>query len=283
MSSLGFSLIVPTINRTEELVELFESLVKQSYKKFDVIVVDQNSDDRVKNIIKKFSSQLKITHIETVQCGASKARNIGIERAQGGIITFPDDDCEYPTELLEKVNKILDKEIKYDGISLSSKDKSRIRGIARFDRKRKDIYKFNILKCCIEFGIFIRRESLGNIRFDERLGVGASTPWWSDEGPDLLLRLINENRKFLYIPELTIYHPNPVWRYDKNTAIRSRRYGCGRGQYLRKHKYPLWYVVYVWNLYVVGIVIGIVQFKPGKIRYYFKGLEGRILGYFSRC
>lgn len=276
-------MIVPTISRTKELVDLLESLANQSYKAFDVIVVDQNSDDRVQNIIKAFFSKLKITHIKIAQCGASRARNIGIERAQGSIITFPDDDCEYPADLLENVNKIMGKEIKYDGISLSSRDKSRIGSIARFDRKRKDISKYNILKCCIEFGIFIRRESLSNIRFDERLGVGASTPWWSDEGPDLLLRLINKNRHFLYVPELHIYHPNPVWRYDKKTAIRSRHYGCGRGQYLRKHNYPLWFVVYVWNLYLAGIVLGVLQLKPGKIRYYFRGLEGRILGFFNRC
>ena len=147
---------------------------------------------------------------------------------------------------------------------------------------RKIIKKFNLYKTCIEFGIFIRRSCLADVRFDHQLGVGSPTMLWSDEGPDLLLKLINQEQRFLFIPELFIYHPDPVKLYDEKSIVRSYRYGCGRGAYLRKNKYPIWFVFYVWSLYVAGILIAIFQFNSRKFQYFFQGLKGRIKGYIFR-
>ena len=280
MSNPFFSLIVATINRSEELANLLVSLQRQTYKNFNVIIVDQNSDLRVTNVISNFRNRFDILHIRTNKRGASRARNLGVNVAQGDIVTFPDDDCEYPHDLLANVRKILSENTSYDGLSVSSRDKSRPGSIARFDRRRKLITKYNVLKCCIEFGIFIKRRSLGNTRFDEDLGVGASTPWWSDEGPDLLITLMNQNRRFLYVPDLQIFHPDPVWRYDNKAVVRSQQYGRGRGRFLRKHHYPFWFVIYVWGLYLAGVGIGVTQLNPGKVRYFWKGLQGRISGYY---
>jgi hypothetical protein len=105
---------------------------------------------------------------------------------------------------------------------------------------------------------------------------------WSDEGPDLLLSLINKGEMFLFIPDIYIYHPDPVKLYDEKSIIRSFRYGCGRGAYLSKHNYPLWFVVHVWLLYVAGMLIALFQLNPNKIKYYYRGLVGRMTGYFFR-
>lgn len=281
MSRIKFSLVVATLNRDKELEKLLYSLTQQSCSYFEVIIVDQNNDNRAINVMNNYFNTLKIIHIKCESKGASHARNRGIEKATGEIITFPDDDCEYPVDLLSKVFDEL-KDNNLSGVSVSSHDKNGEGKIARLSKDRKVIHKYNLYKTCIEAGIFIRKESLGITRFDEELGVGSPTLLWSDEGPDLLLKLINQGKKFLFIPNLYIYHPDPVKLYDEKSIIRSYRYGCGRGAYLKKNKYPLWFVFYVWGLYVVGILIALFQFNPGKLQYFFHGLKGRVKGYVFR-
>ena len=278
---MKFSLIVATLNRTSEVNSLLTSLVNQIYQDFEVIIVNQNSDDRLDAIINSYSKTLKITHTHCESKGASHARNHGIEFATGEIITFPDDDCEYPHDLLSKIYNEFEND-SIAGISVSSHDKNGEKGIARFAKERKIITKLNIYKTCVESGIFIRNKCLGNVRFDEELGIGSPTMLWSDEGPDLLLSVMKKGEKFLFIPELYFYHPNPVKLYDEKSIIRSYRYGCGRGAYLRKHNYSIWFVVYVWLLYVAGIIIALFQLNSNKMKYYYRGLVGRVTGYFFR-
>ena len=90
--NFNFSLIIATINRSEELGLLLSSLKNQTYKNFQVIIVDQNLDNRIVSIISDYKDFLKIVHIKTNKKGVSNARNAGIELAEGDIITFPDDD-----------------------------------------------------------------------------------------------------------------------------------------------------------------------------------------------
>ena len=114
------------------------------------------------------------------------------------------------------------------------------------------------------------------------MGVGAVTPWWSDEGPDLIVRLLEQGKTFLHTPSLYIHHPDPVRFYDEKAIRRSYQYGCGRGKFLRKNGYPGWFVAYVWGLYVAGVGISVMQGKAAKAKYYFSGLKGRVRGYYDR-
>ena len=279
-----YSLVVATIGRRSELATLLESLAKQTFRDFEVIVVDQNADGFIADIISEYSRQLPITHLRTSRRGASVARNLGIDRAAGRFVTFPDDDCEYPSNLLEDVNKALERFSNCAGISVASRDKHSVGRIVRFAGRSGVLTRFNLLNRCVEFGIFLRRDALGRHRFDELMGVGAEgSTWWSDEGPDLLLALMNKGHVIIYVSEIVIFHPDPVFRYDAKAIRRSFMYGCGRGHYLRKHGYPVWYVLRVWGLYVAGAVIGICQLKPRKAYYYWSGLQGRIRGYFQKA
>lgn len=278
MQTPFFSLVVPTVNRTTELVTLFASLRKQTFHDFEVILVDQNEDSRLASIVQEYSD-LSIIHIFQSKRGASAARNAGLKLAKGDVITFPDDDCEYPDDLLERVKGVFQTNKEIDGITCSSRDKNFQGKIARMSTKYGRINKLNVLPKTIEFTIFVRSILVQNFYFDEDLGVGAETPWWSDEGPDLVLRLIYKGALFVYFPSIIIFHPNPVKIFDEKACLRAYRYGLGRGRFLNKHNYPILYVVYVWGLYLVGIALGCLQFNLGKIKYYYSGLKGRIEGY----
>ena len=172
-----FSLIVATIGRRDELRELLESLKQQSHRNFEVIIVDQNPDGFLLDIVANYSSAIEIIHLVSDRPGASRARNIGIAHAKGEIITFPDDDCAFPPNLLRSISDIFRQSPDLSGLTISSRERHSDGRVARFSRHGGQITKFNILKRCIEAGIFIRRESLGNHRFDELMGVGAESRW----------------------------------------------------------------------------------------------------------
>lgn len=275
---IKFSLVVPTLGRTTELSDLLDSLNNQTYKNFEVIVVDQNIDNRLDEILKIYSNVLNLVRIKCVSIGASHARNVGLELAKGEIVTFPDDDCEYPNRLLQDVYERFSAN-DVSGITFSSCERNGSGSMARFSKKMQYIHKFNVFNTSVEYTIFIYRHCLVGIRFDENFGVGSPTMLWSDEGPDFLLKLLDAGRVLLYIPDLCIYHQNPVKLYDEKSFLRSYRYGCGRGGFLRKNNYPIWFVFYVWLLYVVGVFIGIFQGNINKSMYYYCGLKGRIKGY----
>ena len=276
-----FSVIIPTINREYELNLMLSSLVYQTLKDFDVIVVDQNKNLDITPIINKYNGELILKHIKCPPCGASAARNVGFKYAKGKFITFPDDDCEFPENLLEKIIEVFSEKDDLDGISIITKDKNDGKMIARLKSKRVSINKKNILSTIIEAGIVVRRDSVGNILFDENMGVGSSSPYWSDEGPDFVLHLLKKGKHLDFIPYLYMFHPNPTKIYDNKAAKRAYQYGMGRGYFLKKNDYPFFVVIKYLLMYFIGIGIGIFKMNKGMINYFFCGLKGRLRGYYG--
>ena len=88
------SVVVPTYNRKELLEGCIDSLLKQSYPKYEIIVVDDGSTDGTKKLLEKYSKKnpnLKFFTQENK--GSYAARNLGIKNSKGEIICFTDDDC----------------------------------------------------------------------------------------------------------------------------------------------------------------------------------------------
>ena len=91
-----FSLIVATKNRTDDLLTLLGSLRSQLMQSFEILIVDQNPDDRLIPVLSQFAD-LPIRHLHS-KPGLSRARNVALPLCTGDIIAFPDDDCWYPSE-----------------------------------------------------------------------------------------------------------------------------------------------------------------------------------------
>lgn len=100
---MKFSLIMATYSRLHEIRFLLESLTRQTYKNFELIVVDQNPLGYLDEILNEYEGKITIKHLFSEK-GLSKARNIGLNAADGDYIAYPDDDCIYPNDLLEKVH-----------------------------------------------------------------------------------------------------------------------------------------------------------------------------------
>lgn len=260
---------------------MLESLTNQTFKDFEVLLIDQNEDDILSNYIKTYIGILSLKHIKTNSKGASNARNIGIKNAQGEALAFPDDDCEFYETFLEEINEYFEKN-KVDGIVTTSKDKYDGKAISiLMSSKSQIVNKSNVLKTVVEFGIIIKSNQRQGLFFDPNMGVGSPTStYWSDEGPDFILRLIEKGVVFDYCPQFYMFHPNPVKKYNAKTAIRSYRYGKGRGYFLKKHNYNLIIILYYLSIYIAGMIKGIVLLNWQMFLYFKEGFKGRYEGYF---
>jgi glycosyltransferase involved in cell wall biosynthesis len=276
-----FSIIIPTISRVKEPLAMLNSLLLQKEQNFEVFIIDQNEEDILSEKLKIFKNKLAINHFRIDVKGASNARNFGIKKAKGEILLFPDDDCEFHTSYLDEIDQyFLNNNI--DGIVTTTKDKNDGKAISiLMASKPQKITRKNVLKTVIEAGIIVKSSKLNTTFFDGNMGVGtSSSPYWSDEGPDLVLRLLNQGLHFNYCPQFYMFHPNPVKVYNQKTAIRSYRYGKGRGYFLRKHNYGLHQISYYLLIYIVGMLKGLVSFNKKMFLYFKQGFKGRYEGYF---
>lgn len=214
-----FSLIMPTINRYREIESFFYSLENQKYKNFEVIVIDQNSNDLVENIIKRYSQKFEIKYYKSNQKGLSLNRNIGIEKSTGDIIAFPDDDCEYLPDTLEKINNFFSS-TNYSIYSCGVKDFYSDKKF-KFKNKNLEITNKNIMNvgCSITFFIKQKNEKL---YFDEKLGVGAK--FGSGEETDYISNLIIRGAKGYYYYEDYVLH-----EVNKKNITKEKYYSYGLG------------------------------------------------------
>jgi len=97
MNKVSFSVIVPVYNGQKYLRETLESLVNQDYNSFEIIAVDDGSNDSSAEIIQSFDS-IKYVHQENQ--GNAVARNRGIELSTGDIIALIDQDDVWVQEKL---------------------------------------------------------------------------------------------------------------------------------------------------------------------------------------
>lgn len=99
------SVIIPTYNRGGTVSNAINSVLNQSYKNIEIIVVDDGSKDNTADILKKYDT---ITRIHKQNGGQASARNAGLKQAKGDLIASLDsDDIWYPNFLEECVNKIV--------------------------------------------------------------------------------------------------------------------------------------------------------------------------------
>ena len=104
LSKVRFSVIVPLYNRPEEIQELLESIVHQSFQDFEVIVVEDGSDQDARNIVLGFQDRLDVHYFWKENTRQGFTRNFGFERAKGDWFVVFDSDCLIPPHYLEVVD-----------------------------------------------------------------------------------------------------------------------------------------------------------------------------------
>ena len=154
-----FSIIIPVKNTEKYIKKCIESIKKQTYKDYEIIVINDNSTDNSMNIVKEYKD-ITIIENDIKGIGPSRARNLGVTKSKGEYILFLDSDDYYEEKLLENINKELDEkynivrfEIKYDGIEKElkkcQKTETYENGIEAFEK----ICTYSIVEspCCYAF------------------------------------------------------------------------------------------------------------------------------------
>lgn len=263
---MKFSLILCTVNRVVEVKNLLDSLNKQTFKNFEVIIVDQNKDDSVRNISLDYSS-LDIIYIKS-ELGLSKARNLGLKYYTGNIVCFPDDDCIYPENLLSNVYHFFS-HCNYQILMGKTIDKNSNEIVAG----KKTLFRQN-LSTFYTLGssttLFILTNPEMEIEFDDNFGLGAK--FGAEEENDLVFRLLKLGYKGYYDPNINfVFHPPSD--LDFNDVERVKQRSVGLGAFISKHIFTTEGVLYFFKYNLIrpllGSLIYIIRNDLSKSKFYF--------------
>lgn len=105
-----YSIIVPVYNRPQEVEELLASLTQQTYRDFEVLLVEDGSTKTAEIVYEKYANQLTIHYYRKPNSGPGPSRNFGFQRARGDYFVLFDSDCIIPAQYLTVVNDSLLKE-----------------------------------------------------------------------------------------------------------------------------------------------------------------------------
>ena len=104
-----YSIIIPLYNRPDEIRELLDSLTRQTYRNFEVLVIEDGSVNDAETVVQSFSNQLAVRYSRKENGGQGFARNFGFERATGDYFIIFDSDCIIPPHYLQAVETDLNR------------------------------------------------------------------------------------------------------------------------------------------------------------------------------
>ncbi len=105
------SVIIPTYNRAEVVKRAVDTVLEQSSKNWELIVVDDGSTDATQAILSPYIENKKVKYFKTLNKGVCHARNYGVRKAKGKYIFLLDSDDEF---IREKINVQLTEMVKHD-------------------------------------------------------------------------------------------------------------------------------------------------------------------------
>jgi glycosyltransferase involved in cell wall biosynthesis len=277
------SLIIPSVTRTKEVIRLFESLVGQTCTDFEVILVDQNADDRLVSVCKTFSERLHIAHLRCELVSAAEARNRGFGASTGEIVLWPDDDSWLPQRLLQRIMEYFDSQPHYSGLIgtlIDEQSRPHTRWMLKNDRDAQMIDAFTR---GAEPVLFFRRDvvtALGG--FDHSLGTGAHTRWGAGEGTDLCVRALLTAHRLCVAPSLQVHHKRPFLQpEDAGQIEKVRNYARGMGAVLRKNRLPFFFVGTYLSTYVRAWLWSILRGRWLYAHFHWIRLAAAIDGWWS--
>ena len=107
---MRYSIIVPVYNRPDEVDELLDSLTRQTFNDFEVIIVEDGSAVPCKAVCDKYAGRLAIHYFMKPNSGPGQSRNYGVERATGDYVLILDSDVVVPAGYLQAVDDELRRE-----------------------------------------------------------------------------------------------------------------------------------------------------------------------------
>lgn len=172
-----FSIVIPTYNREKIISRAINSILKQSFTDFEIIVVDDGSTDNTEKVVASFNRE-NIRYFKTSNFGVAHARNDGIKQAKGSYIGFLDSDDLMESTHLQTAYDFIQLKGKPEIIHLNflwgTEDKSNTHKNHLPKQLPDDIFK----NCSLHVNcIFAKNEVLQNNLFNESRELMFAEDW----------------------------------------------------------------------------------------------------------
>ncbi|GGH84227.1 glycosyltransferase involved in cell wall biosynthesis [Pullulanibacillus pueri] len=270
------SIVVPTFNRGRNISITINSILNQSYKHFELIIVDDASTDDTESIVKNITDK-RIKYIKLKEnTKGTKPRNIGISLSKGEFITFLDSDDQWiPYKLEKQLNFILDSNLDsskimcFTGLLVKDGDSTQLRKNKSLSLK-EDIMDYILVgKNTVQTSTYMISSSLAKATlFNSNLKKHQD---W-----DFCLRLRNNNAQFLYYDEcLTVWNvgdrDDRISNSYKNSHVSENWLRDNEEKLSEKAKWA----------FVVLIIVDNLIYKNKKIRAAYLSFNGFFKGSIS--
>jgi GT2 family glycosyltransferase len=275
-ASPAVTVVVPTRNRPELLEETLASLTEQSYSKFEVIVVDQSTDDRTRALVETAARRdARVRHLPTETVGSSAGRNLGALAGQGEIIAYTDDDCIVTPDWLAALIAAFDGQetaAVYGRLLPHESGPRTGKEVGLKTSLRRQAYSGKVPPWHIGHGgnMAVRREDLLTVGgFDPLLGAGGLL--CSGEDGDIAYRLLAAGKRVIYDPGCLVFHRH--WKSWPEQQRMERNYGIGAGaqfwKYMRCGDYTggSLFLTWVWELGVRRLAAGVFKWQSRDVMY----------------
>ena len=209
--AVKYSIIIPVFDRPNEVEELLESLVNQTFKNFDIVLVEDGSNVRCDNIVEMYKARLNIQYFYKENTGPGDSRNFGMSKATGDYMIFFDSDCIIPKKYFENLENALNKNDLdcFGGPDDASKDFSDI----------QKAINYAMTSAITTGGIRGKQQQVDNYQprsfnmgFKKEVyhKVGGYSDVHPGEDPDLSYRIINAGFKVGLVEEAFVYHKRRI-------------------------------------------------------------------------
>jgi len=188
------SIVIPCYNSQNTIVRALNSVIDQTYTNYEIIIVDDFSQDDTIKLIEQFIIENRTIEIrilkQSINKGASFARNRGIENAKGNLIALLDSDDFFHPQKLEIINNIFNK-YKYIDMLGHSFTINRIEENIVFNKKIKKVkcYKLLLKNFAVTPSIVFKNKI--QMKFNENMRY--------TEDHDFFIRACYKNYKIYYI------------------------------------------------------------------------------------
>jgi len=223
------SIILPTHNRAMTIKKSVESILEQTYKDFELIIIDDNSSDNTYGLVMAFGdNRIQYTKLEK-QMGAAYARNVGLKKAAGDYLAFQDSDDIWLCEKLTKQMEVFEKEpdstgVVYSGMWRINGDEKIFVPGGNIHRREGDIHTEVLRKNFIGLpSAIIRKECFATSgMFDESLPCLQDWELW--------IRM-SKKYKFKYMNEALV----DAYYTDESISINYKKLSAALMHILDKH------------------------------------------------
>ena len=204
------SVIIPVYNYDRYLAEAVESVLNQTYRNIEVIVVDDGSTDQSGAVARSFASR-GVRYCQQVQAGIGPTRNKGVDLAQGDFIAFLDADDRWPLEKIERQLQAFEND---ESLEMVFGQALQLQNGPAWEAgvKDKNLIVAGMVPGMVPGTMLIKRAAFDRVgKFQGNLKVGEFIDWYA--------RAVELNVRSLVLPELLL------WRriHDSNQGIRERQ------------------------------------------------------------